>query len=83
MNAFTVREYAKDMEIPEGTAWGIINKGVAKGLFAKAHKVKLNGRLYQTYCFPDELAPKTFVMPKTTFWNDPFNKTKKLKRKST
>lgn len=79
MNSFTVRQYARDMDIPEGTAWNIVIKGVKKGLFAKANKVKLNGRFYQTYCYPDELVKEEFVIPESCFWNDPFNKIRKQK----
>jgi len=79
MNSFTVRQYARDMDIPEGTAWNAIVRGVKRGLFEKAHKIKVNSRLYQTYCYAGELAAKEFVIPATSFWNDPFNKTRKAK----
>ena len=79
MNSFTVRQYARDMDIPEGTAWNAIVRGVKRGLFEKAHKIKINGRFYQTYCYAGELAPKEFIIPKPCFWNDPFNKIRKAK----
>ena len=79
MEAFTAKEYARDMDIPEKTALNVITRGIKKGLLEKAHKIKLNGRTYQTYCYAGELAAKEFVMPESCFWNDPFNKTRKAK----
>lgn len=75
---FTIREYAFDMEMHESTAWNKIIRGVRKGLFVKADKVKRNGRYYQRYAFPGE-EKKEFVMPKSSFWNDPFNKARRRK----
>lgn len=75
MEAFTVRQYARDMDIPEGTAWNAVIRGVRNGVFVKADKIKTNGRFYQRYTFAGEEKTE-FVMPKSSFWNDPFNKTR-------
>ena len=76
MEAFTVRQYARDMDIPEGTAWNAITRGTRKGLFVKVDKVLANGRYYQRYTFAGEEKTE-FVVPKSSFWNDPFNKTRR------
>lgn len=76
MESFTVREYAEDLGVPEGTAWNSIVRGVRKGVFVKTDQVKRNGRFYQRYTFAGE-EKKPFVLPKSSFWNDPFNKARK------
>jgi hypothetical protein len=77
LESFTVRQYARDMGIPESTAWNAVTKGVQRGAFIKTDKIMSHGRLRQRYKFAGE--DEQFVMPKTCFWNDPFNKTRKSK----
>lgn len=74
MESFTVRQYARDMGIPEGTAWNTIIRGTRKGLFVKTDKIKANGRFYQRYTFAGE-EKQEFTLPKPNFFSDPFNRT--------
>jgi hypothetical protein len=79
MEAFTVRQYANDMGIREDSAWSVISRGLKDGTFVYAKKIKIKGRYYKAYVYPGELELKEFVIPATSFWNDPFNKTRKVK----